>query len=1038
MTIEKNPVVNSQSSLSTVQLFGTGINKPFDQVTFLDKKDALSQIINAPNGLVSSLTEHLAHTEMREPIVSGRGGYATRNPPDSIAIGLQRLMIMGNTIIASREASPGLTEMEFDVREAVLQRLGFAHGGTMVVNSRTQVMIETLRLARDKFCDRYPSISVGAQCLLVPDWDQHHWQTVAETLGFPVANVIAVNTDNTAKMIPAALLDAAQRVSEQGKKVFFWTAHHGAHSIGSGARDRLSVLLDEIHRHSTLFEHAWLHLEGGHGSSALVAEAYCGDAALSKPDSIHIDVKKMGLSLPGRGQIVALKDVNDTKRHVKTEASKYLYHDASERNSETKEVLYSHSNLSSDMNEIEINQSSSDIQNNDIQATDAALKKIRSLGPDSPLCTQSSALAGLWWYLRTNTSEELNEAVTHRGSFANSFMDCCHATEFDRPIEFIEGSEEAAYPNGLVAMKLPEHSQAEIVELVDKALNQYQVEFKLYEFKNESRIAIRFVTDDIDIEKIRYIVSVLEALINNNMRAIDKPDIEIMDDRKGLSSLLPKENEIYLMTYEGHLKEATESKVQDFFEHQGISQYTDNDNVRTEPFEGGMTRERLLKELVVVTHSGPKMSIRNHNQVGGFVLPNAAYRSMETLMRRPNQVELVSANEFLHQFLLSYMNPKNHYENSHTSLRYQSKRGRHAEGATRQTTAITVDSGTIANKESIAAAMQHFEAQATQSHRFDRHKAALFIPETAHYSFEKALEALGMPQDHLIRVPVSNHQYLEVSALKASIQAAEARGLIPAYVAGVYGTTTVGVIDRIDDIQAFVKAYNADSGHHPLWLHVDAAQGFIHQDVNQPYSMSEYPDSLTMDWHKAGLSFNTLATLLIFGEKTFTVASSERHHPERAGIVRNLKDMGQGAGVKEAVLGVRRYAENARKHAEIFKNKVKQDALCPFEIVAGENNSMVAFTLKSDMTEGQCRDEIEERVSQWRLFSRKGSNGEEWAFNLVHLAQRDPVTGESYEIPCLRVNFLNSLHTEETVETTFQQLKQSTIQFLEHHEHTLA
>ncbi len=131
---------------------------------------------------------------------------------------------------------------------------------------------------------------------------------------------------------------------------------------------------------------------------------------------------------------------------------------------------------------------------------------------------------------------------------------------------------------------------------------------------------------------------------------------------------------------------------------------------------------------------------------------------------------------------------------------------------------------------------------AIQLKHTDRHRANIVVPESAHYSFEKASQMLGIairraPLDDLLRADPS-----EMAALIDEDTIA---------LVAVAGTTEFGQIDPIEEIGKLAQ-------EQALYLHVDAAfGGFVIPFMEKPAKFDfEVPgvQSITIDPHKMGLS----------------------------------------------------------------------------------------------------------------------------------------------------------------------------------------
>ncbi len=101
---------------------------------------------------------------------------------------------------------------------------------------------------------------------------------------------------------------------------------------------------------------------------------------------------------------------------------------------------------------------------------------------------------------------------------------------------------------------------------------------------------------------------------------------------------------------------------------------------------------------------------------------------------------------------------------------------------------------------------------------------AVLVPATAHYSWKKAVDLLGLGPKALVSVPVDEGLRLDVHALEDSLMALDAEGRPVLACVAVVGTTEGGGVDPVDEVLAVRDRVRARTGRFPL-LHLDAAYG---------------------------------------------------------------------------------------------------------------------------------------------------------------------------------------------------------------------
>ena len=122
----------------------------------------------------------------------------------------------------------------------------------------------------------------------------------------------------------------------------------------------------------------------------------------------------------------------------------------------------------------------------------------------------------------------------------------------------------------------------------------------------------------------------------------------------------------------------------------------------------------------------------------------------------------------------------------------------------------------------------------------------IFCSEVAHFTVEKSASQLGLGTDAVVRVAVDDRFRVNPAALRNSLDATRAEGLLPMAIVATAGTTDFGSVDPLPELAALAHSAGA-------WLHVDAAYGgallFSAQHRDQLRGIDK-ADSLSIDFHK--------------------------------------------------------------------------------------------------------------------------------------------------------------------------------------------
>lgn len=139
-------------------------------------------------------------------------------------------------------------------------------------------------------------------------------------------------------------------------------------------------------------------------------------------------------------------------------------------------------------------------------------------------------------------------------------------------------------------------------------------------------------------------------------------------------------------------------------------------------------------------------------------------------------------------------------------------------------------------KEGLAAALD-----------FYGYKGAVVIgSELMHYSFDKAVDLMGIGTHSLIRVPADSNNRVNIDLLCQTVAKCRTQNLHIISIVGVAGTTDSGGVDPLEDVAEIAQENN-------IHFHVDAAWGgpvIFSKKHRHKLAGIERADSVTIDGHK--------------------------------------------------------------------------------------------------------------------------------------------------------------------------------------------
>lgn len=150
----------------------------------------------------------------------------------------------------------------------------------------------------------------------------------------------------------------------------------------------------------------------------------------------------------------------------------------------------------------------------------------------------------------------------------------------------------------------------------------------------------------------------------------------------------------------------------------------------------------------------------------------------------------------------------------------------------------------------------------------------VYCTEHAHSSIDKAVIALGIGLDNLVKIPADEHHRVQVDRLEDAIRDDVARGYRPMAVVAVAGTTSTGAVDPLAQVADVCRRYD-------LWLHVDAAYGGFYNlvpEVRAQVGDFTMADSIVINPHK--VLFTPLEVTALYSRRRGRLAQAFSLVPE--------------------------------------------------------------------------------------------------------------------------------------------------------------
>ena len=255
----------------------------------------------------------------------------------------------------------------------------------------------------------------------------------------------------------------------------------------------------------------------------------------------------------------------------------------------------------------------------------------------------------------------------------------------------------------------------------------------------------------------------------------------------------------------------------------------------------------------------------------------------------------------------------------------------------------------------------------------------VYASDQCHYSIDKSVDILGMGRNSLRKIPTDDRFHLRVDTLREEIARDRSAGRLPACIVGVAGTTSMGVIDPIEELAAVARENNC-------WYHVDAAYGgplafsAKHKDKLRGIALA---DSVTFDPHKwMFVPFSCGAVLVREGGRVLRDSfdmTPEYLSEDRGGAdvefdffrygqmgTRRFNSLKLWMAIK--FMGREGYARAVERHIDLTQYLAARiDALPNFERVGEVETAVCCFrhTSNSDLVQQRIQQTIERGGEAW-------------------------------------------------------------------------
>ncbi len=153
----------------------------------------------------------------------------------------------------------------------------------------------------------------------------------------------------------------------------------------------------------------------------------------------------------------------------------------------------------------------------------------------------------------------------------------------------------------------------------------------------------------------------------------------------------------------------------------------------------------------------------------------------------------------------------------------------------------------------------------------------LLVPENKHYSWKKGVSILGLGDEAFWPISLNSEGKLCTQSLNQRIHQARKENRPIFMVVSVAGTTELGEIDPVSEVQEILNHWKTNHGVH-IWHHVDAAYGGFFctlKNQNKNLAALSQVDSITLDPHKLGYVPFSSGAFLVKERRNYYIKSYE-------------------------------------------------------------------------------------------------------------------------------------------------------------------
>jgi len=264
----------------------------------------------------------------------------------------------------------------------------------------------------------------------------------------------------------------------------------------------------------------------------------------------------------------------------------------------------------------------------------------------------------------------------------------------------------------------------------------------------------------------------------------------------------------------------------------------------------------------------------------------------------------------------------------------------------------------------------------------------LLVPGNKHYSWPKSANVFGISENSIWLTALDRHGRVSIKSLRANIEKAKKQERPILMNVSVAGTTELGSVDSVDEVNDLLKQYRKEEGIH-IWHHVDAAYGGyfcstfrsgdseLDDKTVKAFSSISRADSVTLDPHKLGFVPYACGAFLVRDAHSYAVSHiiapylDEEKDVDYPTWSTTLEGSRSATGAGAVWLSSKVMPLNASGHGEIlneflrakrrFEQKL-QEAIADIHFMPGSDTNIICFNLAPEGSSLREANHLTEKV----------------------------------------------------------------------------